>query len=133
MKSVIIDRFSVSNVNFERYSDGGCVIENHNPGFLELSAETVGRLAGVSLMQNITKPADMSRGVPQPVGAKASVHKHSPTLKEAQRSINRLPSGLWQCEFTASGVVVATQRYASRDWARKGTITTPVGESGRVS
>jgi ribosomal protein L37AE/L43A len=133
MKSVVIDRFTVSNVNFERYNDGACVIESKTPGFLELSAETISRLAGVTPEQVTIKPVSKPTDAVKPAPPKVMASKHTPSSQQSQRSINRLPTGIWQCEFKVDGAVFAVHGYSSRDFARKATITTKIGEDGRVS
>lgn len=131
MKSVVVDRFSEAGRNFEIYSDGVCVVENATPGFIELSAETIKRIARVATP---SKQA-AAKQVQEPNAASISKEDAAPKTAEAKitRSIARLESGSWECIFSEKDAVLAEHTYSSREFARKGTIHTPVGKDGRLT
>lgn len=146
MKSSVVDRFSVADVNFDVYDDGGCVIESPTPGFLELSAETIRRISAktptpapakqihVESTQAPTKP--VKREAPTSTVTEKAVEAIVPeTTEKVQRSIfkDRATGGMWLCEFKVLGEVRARHAYSSREWARKGTLNTAIGEGGRIS
>jgi len=131
MKAKKVIDVTACGLVFEMYSDGDCVFEITQAGFMQLDRATISQLYKISSKQNKSVSLRVTKDV-----SKSTVDLPIKCMEYGSvksRRLVKLDKGVWSCLLFDEKLNSATYYYSNRRQARQAKFSDDIGgENGRI-